>query len=251
EIRARRPFRGSCAAAAWRPARVPHHRASGLRRCRATLRGLRSQARPRAARAARSRGVDDGRGASEAAGRGVLAYPARSGAGRELGGGGLCDSRRRRSGDVHRKVTPETLDRAAVQLAGARLADAHLGPSLAQRELIAVIPRDDLTLASRKPPQRVLNSCVEIFLLVPLGEAVVDGRALMRTLVHEDVERHRELGRLVSTGGATSLVNTTKLVDHRTADAQLRLGLERHTAARINTVDGRVKTDHRRGRIVI
>ena len=152
---------------------------------------------------------------------------------------------------MHGELTPETLDRAAVQLTGARLADAHLRPSLAQRELIAVIPRDDLTLASRKPPQRVLNSCVEIFLLVPLGEAVVDGRALMRTLVHEDVERHRELGRLGSTVGATSLVNTTKLVDHRTADPQRRVGLERHAAARIKTVDGRDKADHRRGRSVI
>ena len=73
----------------------------------------------------------------------------------------------------------------------------------------------------------------------------------MRALFHENVERHRKLSRFGSTVRTTSLVDTTKLVDHRAADAQRRVGLERNTATRIESIDGRNETDHRRGRNVI
>src|SRR6266849_8723498 len=117
--------------------------------------------------------------------------------------------------------------------------------------LSAVIPGDDLTLASRQPPQRVLYSCLEVLLLVPLGEAVVDGRTLMRALFHQHVERDRERGALGPTVGTTSLVNTPELIDDRAANPQRRVGLEWHTAARIETIDGRNEADHRRGRNII
>jgi hypothetical protein len=139
-----------------------------------------------------------------------------------------------------------------VQLTCARLADAHLRPVLAQRELIAVIASDDLTLASRQPPQRVLNTCLEIFLLVPLGEAVVDGRALRgplsRAASSSDTASSAPSGRR---SARPAFIDAAELVDDRAADAELR-----RTPQREHRVGGRNgrrpdRSDHRCGGDVV
>jgi hypothetical protein len=88
-------------------------------------------------------------------------------------------------------------------------------------------------------------------LLEALGEAVVDGRALMGTLFEQHVERYRKLGPLRSTVGTASLVDTAKLVYHCATDAERGVRLERNAALRVVPIDGTDESDHRGGCDVI
>src|SRR5687767_13115617 len=73
----------------------------------------------------------------------------------------------------------------------------------------------------------------------------------MRPAFEQRVERYRERGSLGATVGSSSLVDTTKLVDHSATDSERGVCLERDAAPVIEAVDGRDQSDHRRGRDVV
>src|SRR6266581_4634603 len=73
---------------------------------------------------------------------------------------------------AHRKRAPQVRDGAAMELARARLADAHSLAGLAQRQSLGVVAREHLALARRKVPQRALDAAAQVLVVELLVDAV-------------------------------------------------------------------------------
>src|SRR4029077_9218025 len=140
-----------------------------------------------------------------------------------------------------RELMSQVLDRAAVQLARARLADAHLHRGLTQGQRVAVVPREQLALAWRQAVEGALDPHPHVLALVGVDAVVID-RPVAIAGLEEQVERERrpvgaDLRLGVRRAGARALalaagvvVEPAELVEDGPADPEAGISLERDAA---------------------
>src|SRR5439155_23127009 len=151
----------------------------------------------------------------------------------------------------------QVLDRAAVQLAGAGFADAHLLRRLAERERIPVVAREDLTLPRRQALQGALDAHPEVLVLVAIRRLVVRGPVAIAGFeqqvqrqgqtVRADLRlgvRHIDAGAAPFAAGV--VVDAPELVEDGATDPQPGVPLEWDAAGRVVAVDGVDQTDEGR-----
>src|SRR4029077_12062841 len=145
---------------------------------------------------------------------------------------------------------------AAVQLARARLADAHLHRGLAERERVAVVPREKLAPARRQAVEGALDPHPHVLALVGVYPVVID-RPVAIAGLKEHVERERrpvgaDLRLGVRRDGARALalaagvvVEPAQLVKDGPTDPEAGISLERDAARGVIAVDGVDQADER------
>src|SRR4029077_19571932 len=146
-----------------------------------------------------------------------------------------------------RELSPKVLNRAAVELARASLADSHPQAGFTQREGLPVVPLQHLALARWQAGHRGAHTRAEILRLVALREFVLL-RPPVVPAFDEVIERHgaavgarlplRRGRALAPTVRPSKLVDTAHLVEDRAADPQACITLEGVTPIRLEPVDG-------------
>src|SRR5258707_7467663 len=93
--------------------------------------------------------------------------------------------------DHDRELAAQVLDRAAVQLARARLADAHPDRGLTQRQRVPVIASENLALTRRQALQRALDAAAQVLMVVAVTCLIVLGRPVTVAGLEQHVQRER------------------------------------------------------------